>query len=135
MSIINPTDLDHARRTAQWQLRIGWATAAAMLVARLATVVLQLSRGRLDPVDFALAIFKSGLLIAVVLFYGRHRWPAYLMFGIWPFGFILAWLLAHAPPAVLAVGVVVGVTSFLGAYGARTLHSLRVLEQAPAPAV
>jgi hypothetical protein len=39
------------------------ATAAAMLVARLTTVVLQLSRGRVDPVDFALAIFKSGLLI------------------------------------------------------------------------
>jgi hypothetical protein len=132
MSIINPTDLDHARRTAQWQLWAGWATAAAMLVARLTTVVLQLSRGRLDPVDFALAIFKSGLLIAVVLFYGRHRWPAYLMFGVWPFGFILGWRLAHAPPAVLAVGLVIGVTSFLGARGARTLHALRVLDQAPA---
>jgi hypothetical protein len=132
MSTTKPTDLDHARRTAQWQLWIGWATAAAMLVARLATVVLQLSRGRLDPVAFGLAIFKSGLLIAVVLFYGRYRWPAYLMFGVWPFGFILAWLLAHAPPAVLAVGVVVGVTSFLGAHGARTLHAL---EHAPAPAV
>ncbi|MDP9203857.1 MAG: hypothetical protein M3P12_00155 [Gemmatimonadota bacterium] len=132
---MNPTDLDHARRTAQWQLWIGWATAAAMLFARLATVVLQLSRGRLDPIDFALAIFKSGLLIAVVLFYGRHRWPAYLMFGVWPFGFILGWRLAHAPPAVLAVGLVVGVTSFLGAHGARTLHALRALENAPAPAV
>jgi hypothetical protein len=99
-----------------------------MLVARLATVVLQWSRGRLDPVDFALAIFKSGLLIAVVLFYGRHRWPAYLMFGV-SFGFFLGWWLAHAPPAVLAVGLVVGVTSFLGARGARTLHALRALDQ------
>jgi hypothetical protein len=135
MCIMNPTDLDHARRTAQWQLWIGWATAGAMLVARLATVVLQLSRGRLDAVDFALAIFKSGLLIAVVLFYGRYRWPAYLMFGVWPFGFILGWRLAHAPPAVLAVGVVVGVTSFLGAHGARTLHALRASEHAPAAAV
>jgi hypothetical protein len=44
------------------------------------------------------------------------------MFGVWPFGFILGWRLAHAPPAVLAVGVVVGVTSFLGAHGARMLH-------------
>ena len=78
---------------------------------------------------------KSGLLIAVVVFYGRHRWPAYLMFGVWPFGFILGWWLAHAPPAVLAVGLVVGVTSFLGARGARTLHALRALEHAPAPAV
>jgi hypothetical protein len=30
---------------------------------------------------------------------------------------------------------VVGVTSFLGARGARTLHALRPLEHAPAPAV
>jgi hypothetical protein len=105
-----------------------------MLFARLATVVFQLTRGRLDPEDFALAIFKSGLLIAVVLFYGRHRWPAYLMLGVWPFGFILGWWFAHAPPAVLAVGLVVGVTSSLGARGARTLHALRDFEHALAPA-
>ena len=54
------------------------------------------------------------------------------MFGVWPFGFILGWRLAHAPPAVLAVGVVVGVTSFLGAHGARMLHAL---EHAPAAVV
>jgi hypothetical protein len=132
---MNPTALDRARRTAQWQLWVGWATAAAMLVARLTTVLLQLSRGRLDLADFGLAIFKSGLLIAVVLFYGRYRWPAYLMFGVWPFGFILGWWLAHAPPAVLAVGLVVGVTSFLGARGARVLHELRALEHRSAPAV
>ena len=135
MSIMNPIDLDRARRTAQWQLWVGWATAAAMLVARLTTVLLQFSRGRLDPVDFGLAIFKSGLLIAVVLFYGRHRWPAYLMFGVWPFGFILGWWIAHAPPAVLAVGLVIGVTSFLGARGARTLCALRALEYPSVPAV
>ena len=132
---MNPTDLDRARRTAQWQLWVGWVTAAATLVARLTTVVLQLSRGRLDAVDFGLAILKSGLLIAVVLFYGRHRWPAYLMLGVWPFGFILGCWLAHAPPAVLAVGFVIGVASFIGARGARTLHALRALEDASAPAV
>jgi hypothetical protein len=131
MSIMNTSDLDQARRTAQWQLWIGWATATATLVARLTTVVLQLIRGRLDPGDFSLAIFKSGLLIAVVLFYGRHRWPAYLMLGVWPFGFVLGWWLAHAPPPVLAVGLAVGLTSFLGARGARTLHALRALEQEP----
>ena len=135
MSIVNPTDLDRARRTAQWQLWVGWATAAAMLIARLTTVLFQLNRGRLDAADFGLALFKSGLLIAVVLFYGRHRWPAYLMFGVWPFGFIMAWWLAHAPPMVLAVGLVVGVTSFLGARGARNLHALRALKHTPAPAV
>ena len=134
MSIMNPTDLDRARRTAQWQLWIGWATAAAMLVARLTTVLLQLSRGRLDAVDFGLAILKSGLLVAVVVFYGRHRWPAYLMFGVWPFGFLLAWWLAHAPPSVLAIGLGVGVTSFLGARGARALHAIRALEHVTAPA-
>jgi len=132
---MNSTDLARARRTAQWQLWAGWATAVATLVARLTTVVLQLNGGRLDPVDFGLAIFKSGLLIAVVLCYGRHRWPAYLMFGVWPFGFILGWRLAHAPPAVLAVGLAVGVTFFLGARGARTLHALRALEHPLAPAV
>src|SRR5256885_12802236 len=65
MNIMNPTEMDRARRAGQWQLWIGWATAAAMLGARLVTVVLQLNRGRLDPVDFGLAIFKSALLIAV----------------------------------------------------------------------
>ena len=132
---MNPTDLARTRRTAQWQLWVGWATAAAMLVARLTTVVLQLSRGRLDAVDFGLAILKSGLLIAVVVYYGRHRWPAYLMFGVWPFGFILGWWLAHAPPSVLAIGLVVGVASFLGARGARALHAMRAFERVRAPAV
>ena len=135
MSTMNPTDLDRPRRTAQWQLWVGWATAAATLVARLTTVVLQLSRGRIDPVDFGLAIFKSGLLIAVVVLYGRYRWPAYLMLGVWPFGFVLGWRLAHAPPAVLALGLVIGIAFFLGARGARTLHRLRALERASAPAV
>ena len=122
-------------RIARWQLAIGWATAAATLVARLTTVGLQLSRGHLDPVDFGLAILKSGLLIAVVALYGRYRWPAYLMLGVWPFGFILAWRLAHAPPPVLAVGVVIGIAFLLGARGARTLHQARALERAAAPAV
>jgi hypothetical protein len=106
-----------------------------MLVARLTTVVLQLSRGNLDAVDFGLAILKSGLLIAIVLRYGRHRWPAYFMLGVWPFGLILGWRLAHAPPAVLAVGLLIGVTSFLGARGAWTLQRLCALERTPAPAV
>lgn len=132
---MNPTDSERARRVAHWQLRVGWATAAAMLVARLTTVVFQLSRGRLDPADFGLAIAKSALLIVVVALYGRHRWPAYLMIGVWPFGFILGWRLAHAPPLVLAVGALIGVTSFLGARGAHTLHGLRALERRPAPAV
>jgi hypothetical protein len=132
---MDPMESKRVRRAAQLQLWAGWATAAGTLVARLTTVVLQLSSGRLDPADFGLAIFKSGLLIAVVVCYGRHRWPAYLMLGVWPFGFILGWQLAHAPPPVLAVGVVIGVGSFLGARGARTLHRLRALERTPAPAV
>ena len=135
MSIMNPTDLEHARRAPVWQLRLGWAVAAATLIARLTTVGLQLSRGPLDPVDFGLAIVKSALLIAVVAYYGRYRWPAYLMLGVWPFGFILAWRLAHAPPAVLGVGVLIGVGSFLGARGAHALHRLRALERFSAPAV
>lgn len=135
MNIMNPRDRGRARRVAQWQLRLGWAVAGATLVARLTTVGLQLSRGRLDPVDFGLAIFKSALLIAVVVYYGRYRWPAYLMIGVWPFGFILAWRFAHAPPAVLGVGILIGVALFAGARGAHALHRLRTLDRAPAPAV
>jgi len=83
--------------------------------------------------DFGLAVFKSGLLIAVVWFYPRHRWPAYLMLAVWPFGFFLAWTLAHAPPAVMAVGLLVGVGFLLGARGVRRLHELRASERLAVP--
>ena len=122
---MHPTDLDRERRIAEWQLWVGWATAAATLVARLTTVVLQLSRGRLDPADFGLALFKSGLLIAVVLLYRSHVWPAYLMLGVWPFGFVVAWVLARPSLPVLAVGLLVGAGSALGARGVYTLRRLR----------
>ena len=131
---MNPTDREFAHRAAIWQLRLGWAVVGATLVARLTTVGLQLGRGRLDPVDFGLAILKSALLITVVAYYGRYRWPAYLMLGVWPFGFILAWRLAHAPPAMLGLGVLIGVGLFVGARGAHSLHRLRALECVSAPA-
>ena len=127
-------DSERAWRIAQRQLWAGWFVAAATLVARLTTVGLQLSRGRIDVVDFGLAVFKSGLLIAVVYYYPRHRWPAYLMLSVWPFGFVLARTLAHAPPPVMALGLLVGVGFFLGARGARQLHALRTTK-ASAPAV
>ena len=132
---MTPTDPARARRIAEWQLRTGWATAALMLIARLTTVVLQLARGRLDPADFGLALFKSGLLIAVVLLYRRHVWPAYLMLTVWTFGFVLAWVLAHAPPIVMAVGVLVGIGSALGARGVYKLRQLRALDGTSAAAV
>ena len=132
---MTPTDPTRARRIAEWQLRTGWATAALMLIARLTTVVLQLTRGRLDPADFGLALFKSGVLIAVVLLYRRHAWPAYLMLAVWPFGFVLAWVLAHAPTVVMAVGVLLGIGFALGARGVYRLRQLRALDGAPAAAV
>ena len=132
---MTPTDLVRARRIAEWQLRIGWATAAVMLIARLTTVALQLARGLLDPADFGLALFKSGLLIAVVLLYRRRVWPAYLMLAVWPFGFVLAWVLAHAPPSVMAVGLLVGIGSALGARGVYALRRLRALDGASTAAV
>jgi hypothetical protein len=103
-------------------------------VARLTTVGLQLSREHINVADFGLAVLKSGLLIAVVYFYPRHRWPAYLMLSVWPFGFVLAWTLAHASPVVMALGLVVGVGFFFGARGARQLHALRAVDPS-APAV
>jgi hypothetical protein len=63
---MRPTDSERAWRTARRQLWAGWFVAAATLVARLTTVGLQLSRGRINVADFGLAVFKSGLLIAVV---------------------------------------------------------------------
>lgn len=132
---MNPIDSKRAKRIAEGQVWAGWVTAAAMLLARLTTVALQLGRGRLDPADFGLAVFKSGLLVAVVLLYRRHAWPAYLMLGMWPFGFVLAWVLAHATPAVMAVGLLVGLGLALGARGVYTLRRLRALDGARAPAV
>jgi hypothetical protein len=128
-------EFNHAWRTAQRQLWAGWFAAAATLFARLTTVGLQLSRGHLNVADFGLAVLKSGLLIAVVCFYPRHRWPAYLMLSVWPFGFIFAWTLAHAPPAAMAVGLLVGVAFFSGARGARQLHALRAAARSAAPAI
>jgi hypothetical protein len=131
---MSSTDSERAWRRAQWQLWVGWFVTAATLVARLITVGRQLSRGHINVADFGQAVLKSGVLIAVVYFYPRHRWPAYLMLSVWPFGFVLAWTLAHAPPAVMALGLVVGVGFFLGARGARQLHALRAIEPS-APAV
>ena len=109
---------------AEWEIRIGWATAALMLVARLTTVVWQLGRP-LDPVNLGQALFKSAVLVLVVLRYRRQAWPAYLMLGVWPFGFVLAWWFAHPPLAVLGVGLLVGVAFFLGAHGVWTMRRLR----------
>lgn len=122
---MNPSDSNRPRRIAERQLWAGWATAAAMLVARASTVVLQLNRGRLDPVLFGQAVFKTGLLIVVVLLYRHRVWPAYLMLAVWPVGFVFAWVVVHASPSVLAVGVLVGVGFGLGARGAYMLHWLR----------
>jgi len=132
---MNPTPAERAKRIAQWEMWAGWGTAAAMLVARLTTVAWQLGSGPLDVSRLGLAVLKSVVLVAVVLLYPRHRWPAYLMLSVWPVGFVSAWVLAHAPPAAMAVGVLVGIGFLLGALGVRTLHRLRALEQASAPAV
>ncbi len=132
---MNPIDQKRALRAAERNVVIGWATALAMLVARLVTVALQFSRGTIDVADVGLAVFKSALLILVVVFYRRHAWPAYLMLGVWPFGFVLAWWLAHAPPSVMAVGLLVGVGSFLGVRGVRAVRALRALDSGPRPAV
>jgi hypothetical protein len=132
---MHPRDLNHARRVAEWYLRAGWVTAAAMLIARLTTVMLQLHRGRLDPANFGQALFKSGVLIAVVLLYRRHVWPAYLLLAVWPFGFVGACVLTRPPLSVMAIGLLVGVGFALGARGAYTLRQLRALDEASPAAV
>src|SRR6476646_1801016 len=132
---MNSADSDRAWQIAQWQIWAGWFTVTATLIARLTTVVLQLSRARIDAVDFGLALFKCSLLIAIVWFYPRHRWPAYLMLAVWPFGFVMAWTLAHAPPAVMVVGLLVGVGLLLGARGASRMYALRAAQRRSAPAV
>jgi hypothetical protein len=126
---------ERAWRSARRQLWAGWLVAAATLVARLTTVGLQLSRGRINLADFGLAVLKSGFLIVIVWCYPRQRWPAYLMLAVWPFGFVLAWTFAHAPPAVMAVGLIVGAGSILGARGARQLHALRASARSTVSAV
>ena len=129
-------DLDRTRTRAEWEITVGQLTVAATLVARLVTVYLQLrAAGSLDPVNFGLAVLKSGILILVLVFYRRAVWPALLMLIVWPIGFLFAWLgPAHASLPVLAVGLLVGVGFFIGEHGVRSLRRVRALESSPAVA-
>lgn len=127
-------DLDHTRRRAQWEVTVGQLTVAATLAARLMTVYWQLTaNGPLDPVLFVQAVFKSGLLIAILLLYRRFAWPSLLLVAVWPIGFLYAWLgPPHATPRILAVGLVIGFCFLVGAHGVRTLRGLRALENSSA---
>ena len=115
---------------------MGQLTVAATLVARLVTVYLQLTAPRsLDPILVGQAVFKTGLLLLVLVVYRRFAWPSLLMLALWPIGFLSAWLgPAHATPRVLAVGLLTGVGFFVGAHGVRSLRRLRALESSPAAA-
>ena len=101
-------DLNRTRTRAEWEITVGQLTVAAILVARLVTVYLQLrAAGSLNPVDFGLAVLKSGILILALLFYRRSVWPALLMqlFGllvfftrgsafltrVYPFSLLVCW--------------------------------------------
>lgn len=122
---------ERSERIAQWQVLSGWFTAIAVLLARLSTVYLQLSRQSVEPVLLAQAILKSAILIVVVVFYRRAEWPSYLLLAAWPVGFVYAWLAADASLPVLAVGLLVGFGFFLGVRGTRTLRALKA-RSAPA---
>ncbi len=126
-------DLNRARIRAEWEITVGQLTVAAILVARLVTVYLQLrAAGSPNPVDFGLAVLKSGILILVLAFYRRSVWPALLMLTVWPIGFLYAWLGApHASLPVLAIGLLVGVCFFIGEHGVRSLRLVRALESSP----
>lgn len=128
-------DLNHNRRVASWEVTLGQLTVALTLIARLTTVYWQLHR-RPFPVEIFLeSVFKSALLIAVVLLYRRQLWPSHLMLAVWPIGFLYAWLGLHAPPRGLALGVAIGIAFALGAHGARTLRRVRALDRSVVAAV
>jgi hypothetical protein len=129
-------NMDRTRTRAEWEITVGQLTVAATLVARLATVYLQLTAVRsLDPIVFGQAVLKSGILILVLVLYRRFVWPSLLMLAVWPIGFLYAWLGApHATPPVLAVGLLVGVAFFIGAHGVRSPRRVRALESSPAVA-
>ena len=66
------------------------------------------AHGPVDPLLVGQAVLKSGLLIVVVVLYGRARWPAYLVAAVWPVGFLYALRVGHAPGPVLLVGLLIG---------------------------
>lgn len=128
-------DLNRRRRLASWEVTLGQLTVAATLIARVTTVYWQLDR-RPFPVElFFESLFKSALLIAVVLLYRRQLWPSHLMLAVWPIGFLYAWLGAHAAPRVLALGAAIGIAFALGAHGARILRRVGALDRSAVAAV
>lgn len=127
-------DFDPKRSRAELEATVGQLAVAATLVARLITIYLQLTANRsLDSVLFGQALFKSALLIAILLLYRRFAWPSVLLLAVWPIGFVYAWVgPPHATVGILAAGLLVGSCFLVGAHGVRTLRRLRALESPPA---
>jgi hypothetical protein len=115
----------HALRVARWQVFVGWAVLFATLIARLTTVALQFARSSHDLELLVESLAKSALLVVLLVFYTRHRWPSYFLLALWPVNFALTWWLAHPPLGILLLGVGVGLAWLVGAHGMRTIHRLR----------
>ncbi len=70
------------------------------------------------------SLAKSVVLVVLLLFYRRHRWPSYFLLALWPVNFVLTWWFVRPPPWILILGVGVGVAWLVGARGMRTIHRL-----------
>ena len=122
---MDETARSHALRVARWQVFVGWAVLLATLIARLTTVALQFARSSHDLELLVESLAKSVILVVLLVFYPRHRWPSYFLLALWPVNFALTWWLAHPPLGILLLGVGVGVAWLVGAHGMRTIHRLR----------
>lgn len=131
-----PMDVNRVRTRAEWEITVGQLTVAATLAARLITVVVQLrAASSLNPVLFGQAVLKSGILVLVLVSYRRYAWPSLLMLVVWPIGFLYAWLgPAHATPPVVGIGLLVGLSLFIGALGMHSLRRVRAMGISPAVA-
>ena len=122
---MDETSRAHALRVAHWQVFMGWVVLLATLLTRLTTIALQFVRSSHDLELLIESLAKSVVLIVLLLYYRRHRWPSYFLLGLWPLNFALTWWYAHPPATILLLGLVVGVAWLLGARGMRTIHRLR----------
>jgi hypothetical protein len=122
---MDETARSHALRVAHWQVFVGWVVLLATLLARLITVALQFARSSHDLELLIESLAKSVLLVVLLVFYHRHRWPSYFLLALWPVNFVLTWWFVHPSFAILLLGLGVGIAWLLGAQGMRTIHRLR----------
>lgn len=109
---------------AEWDIRIGWGTGAAIVVLRaLALLGVFSSKAPTDWVLFAEVVVQ--LVLAAVFTYGvyrRLRWAAIGLLVIWGLGYFYSWyVLGRVLPPLGLIGLLVWYGLYRGVRGASFL--------------